>query len=73
LIDEYLAAGRKSNYRFTYIPGPVDSAGRILTYKVHADPVEPGVSGKMHYFTDQTSVIRVENGKEANANSPPLQ
>jgi hypothetical protein len=73
LIDEYLAASLKSNYRFTYIPGPADSAGKIQTYTVRADPLEPGVSGKMYYFTDQTGVIRVEKSREANQNSPPIK
>lgn len=73
LIDEYLASGRKSNYRFTYIPGPAGSTGKITTYAVHADPLEPGNTGKMYYFTDQTSVIRGEKGKEANENSPPIE
>lgn len=72
LIDEILASGRKSNYRFTYIAGPADSTGKITTYAVHADPIEPGKTGKMYYFTDQTCVIRAEKGKEANANSPPI-
>ncbi len=72
LIDEDLAAGRKSNYRFTYIPGPPNSAGIIRTYAVHADPAEPGVSGRMDYYTDQTCVIRVEKMREANQDSPPF-
>ena len=72
LLDENLASGRKSNYVFTYVAGPADSAGTIRTYSVHADPAEPGVSGKMYYFTDQTCVIRVEKGKEANQNSPGM-
>jgi hypothetical protein len=72
LIDEFLASGRKSNYRFAYHPGPADSTGKITTYAVHADPIEPGKTGKMYYFTDQTCVIRTEKGKEANANSPPI-
>ena len=72
LIDEYLAAGRKSNYRFTYIAGPADSTGRIQTYAVHADPIEPGKTGKWYYFTDQTNVIRSEKGKEANESSPSI-
>jgi hypothetical protein len=72
LIDEYLAASLKSNYRFTYIAGAADSTGTIQTYAIHADPMEPGVSGKLHYFTDQTHVIRCEKGKVANEHRPPI-
>jgi hypothetical protein len=73
LIDDHLASGRKSNYRFTYVAGPPDSTGEVITYSVHADPMEPGVSGKLYYFTDQTRVIRIEKMKEANQHSPPIQ
>jgi hypothetical protein len=73
LIDEYLASSLKSNYRFSYIPGPADDTGRIQAYRVLAGPLEPGVSGKMYYFTDQTNVIRVEKGREADQNSPPMK
>lgn len=72
LIDEYLAASLKSNYRFTYSAGPADSTGQIQTYAIHADPMEPGVSGKLYYFTDQTNVIRCEKGRVANEHSPPI-
>ena len=73
LIDEYLASGRKSNYKFAYNPGPADSTGKITTYAVRADPIEPGNTGKMYYFTDQTGVIRAEKGKEADESSPPIK
>ncbi|MFZ0963176.1 MAG: DUF4190 domain-containing protein [Terriglobia bacterium] len=73
LIDEVLASGRKSNYRFTYIPGPTGSTGKTTTYAVHADPIEPGKTARMRYYTDQTCVIRAEKDREAYASSPPLQ
>lgn len=72
LIDDYLAASLKSNYRFTYSAGPADSTGKIQTYAIHANPMEPGVSGKLYYFTDQTNVIRCEKGRVANEHSPPI-
>ena len=58
LIDESLASGTKSNYRFTYVAGPLDSNGKIQTYTVRAEPINPGVTGDNHYFTDQSGVIR---------------
>jgi hypothetical protein len=73
LIDEYLAEGRKSFYQFTYIAGPTDRAGRIQSYAVHADPVDSFEAGNVYYFTDQTSVIRVEKDKEAGENSKPVK
>jgi hypothetical protein len=42
----------------------------ILMYTVHADPLAPEEDS--HYFTDESGVIRLEFGKEANADSPPI-
>jgi hypothetical protein len=72
LIDDVLAAGNKSYYRFSYIAGPADTNGKISTYTVHADPVDPRAKSKTHYFTDQTKVIRFEEDREAYASSPPI-
>ena len=71
LIDEILASGRKGLYGYYYIAGPVDSQGRILSYMVYADPVDPN-AGNRHYFTDQTRVIRWQLGRQANLMSQPL-
>jgi len=88
LLDEVLTSGTVSGYRFTYVAGKVavestqgriSSSGRtwvepkrIDAYTVHADPVTPSVTGEKHFFTDESQVIRVEMGKEANQDSPPL-
>jgi hypothetical protein len=34
--------------------------------------VLPGSTGRRHFFTDQTAVIRVEMGRVATADSPPI-
>jgi DNA-directed RNA polymerase subunit RPC12/RpoP len=41
LLSGAEASGTYGGYRFTYIAGPVDSAGRINTYTLRAEPVEP--------------------------------
>lgn len=71
LIDDMLASGTKMRYRFYYVAGPVDSQGKILTYTVHADPFDSH-AGDMHYFTDQSGVIRQQSKRQANVSSPPL-
>lgn len=71
-IDEKLASGTKSGYRFTYVPGPVVS-GVVKTYSLRADPMDQGISGVYHYYTDQTGVIRVNERQQAGANDPPLE
>ena len=73
LIDSELAQGTKSGYVFTYILGEPDRNGRIgSSYSLRADPVTPGITGTNHYFTDQTGVIRVEVGREADSSSSPI-
>jgi len=71
LLDEVLTSGTVSGYRFTYLAGKADKTRRIAAYTVHADPVTPSVTGEKHFFTDESQVIRVEVGKEANRDSPP--
>ena len=71
LIPDVLASGQKSGYRFTYEPGPSQDR-EILSYEIHADPVNSGATGMRHFFVDQTGVIRVRSDGEATADSPPL-
>jgi hypothetical protein len=71
-IDDILAAGTKSGYRFYYVAGPVDSQGRILTYTVHADPLEKWPEAS-HYFMDQSGVIRQQSKRQASINSPLIE
>jgi hypothetical protein len=71
LIDDVLASGTKSGYRFTYATGK-KSGGRTLTYTIHADPLTPGVTGTSHYYTDESGVIRVESENEASSDSLPF-
>ncbi len=58
LLDDVLAAGTKSGYTFTYAPALPDPTGIYNGYTVNADPTQPGVTGTMYYFSDQTHVIR---------------
>jgi hypothetical protein len=71
-ITETEASGTYFGYRFTYVAGKTNRSRRIETYAVHADPVTPGVTGERHFFTDESQAIRVETGKEANRDSPPI-
>ena len=72
LIDDALANGVKSGYRYSYRAFDHDGDGRFEAYGVNADPLEePGV--RRHFYSDQSGVIRFEQGKPATANSPPLQ
>jgi hypothetical protein len=72
LIDDFLASGVKTGYRFEYKPGPVEN-GRIQAYAVTARPTICGCMGKASYYSDQTGIIRMTNeNRPATANDPPI-
>src|SRR5579863_3233636 len=64
LIDQVLAGGVKQGYVITYTPLTTDSQGHTATYSVTADPINPGITGQRHFYSDQSSVIR------SNASNP---
>ena len=72
LIDSALADGQKSGYRFTYTPSSRAEGGEAGAYRINADPVAPGTTGRRHFFTDQTGIIRFELDSPANEHSPPI-
>lgn len=63
----------KSGYFFVYQPMGRDSHGRTTGYAISADPLQPGVSGVRHFYTDESGLIRLETGHPATVDSPPLQ
>jgi type II secretory pathway pseudopilin PulG len=71
-ISGDLATGQKSGYLFTYEPEP-EQNGAIISYEVHADPVTPDATGRRHFYTDQTGIIRSSLQAPATSESPPLQ
>jgi len=72
LINAPLASGQKSGYLFTYEPGPAQD-GAIQSYELHADPVTPGTTGRHHFFTDQSGVIRLSPDGPAGPASPAIE
>ncbi len=72
LIDNVLASGAKSGYRFRYEAFSTKGVALVDVYSITADPITPGTTGQRHFFTDQTGVIRVENDSPANEHSPPI-
>lgn len=73
LIDEVLAGGEKSGYRFAIKLGPPDAKGVITTYAVTARPVEHACDQRS-FFSDQTGIIRqTSQDRAATAQDPPLQ
>jgi type IV pilus assembly protein PilA len=72
LIDQALGSGVRNGYRFTYSPRNIGPGGRIDGYTINADPLEPGVSGGNHYYTDESGVIRQNTDRPAGPTDPPL-
>lgn len=58
LIDEVLAGGVRSGYRFTFKPGPRDAKGQITSYTVCARPIKRSEPLLPSFFTDETGVVR---------------
>ena len=72
VVDPFIAGGVKSAYKFTYSPRSSMGDENFDTYEVRADPLEPGKSGKRHFFMNETGVVRVSETGPANATDPAL-
>ncbi|MBI2677721.1 MAG: DUF4190 domain-containing protein [Candidatus Koribacter versatilis] len=72
-IDSELASGSRSGYRFIYTPIDDNGDGMVEGYLLNADPISPGTTGKRHFFSDETGVIRVETSQMANKQSPQIE
>jgi prepilin-type N-terminal cleavage/methylation domain-containing protein len=70
LIDDVLASGVKSGYRFAMVP---DTSPPTLTWSATAEPVEPRVTGTRSFFVDESGVIRVSATGPASSSSPPIE
>ena len=70
-IDSELAGGSKEGYSFVYSAGPADANGRVQTYTLTADPVNTS-TGTLHYFVDQTGIIRQNSQQAATDKDKPL-
>ncbi|MDP9267096.1 MAG: DUF4190 domain-containing protein [Acidobacteriota bacterium] len=72
-IDSELATGEKRGYRFTYTPIDANGDGVNESYVLNADPVTPGTTGRRHFFSDDTGIIRYDTAQMATKESQPLQ
>ena len=72
LIDEVLAAGTKSGYRFSYTAIDPDGDGKMDVFTLNADPLVPGSTGDRYFFTDQSAIIHFSTSGPARATDPPI-
>jgi hypothetical protein len=68
LIDSRLALGNKNGYVFHYVPNALSES-----FSITADPSGNGSPASLHYFSDQTGVVRVESGHAATGSSQRYQ
>lgn len=70
MIDASLASGIKDGYRFVYTLGPIGQF-HIRQYSVRADPVTPGVTGRTHFYMDNTTGMHCSVNGPAGPNDAP--
>lgn len=66
VVDSVLASGTKSNYKFVVTAPP-----GAKTFTITATPISEAAS-LPHYFVDETTVIRFNDGAPAHAGSTPI-
>jgi len=71
LIDPVLSGGQKSGYAFTYLA--IVGGGLNAGFNINADAITQGTTGDMHYFTDNSGVMRFNAAAPATGASPALQ
>ncbi len=76
LVDTVLGCASppylKSGYNFAAAPGGQTSGGPFTTYTVTGQP-QNSQTGQRYFFSDQSGVIRFNNGAAADGSSTPLQ
>ncbi len=75
LIDEVLSTPPyiKAGYVYTYVVTATDNNGNAQAFTINADPVQPGISGDRHFYTDQTNVIKFNTTATAGPSDTPIQ
>jgi hypothetical protein len=73
-IEETLASGTKSGYKFDYRPESVPAGTPVEHYTIVARPVQLLVAGEKSFFTDETGAIRfTTENRAAKPTDPPIK
>ncbi|HZR29209.1 MAG TPA: zinc-ribbon domain-containing protein [Terriglobales bacterium] len=73
LIDATLASRAKNGYVFSYQAAASHDDGKMDSFTINADPIQPGRTGMKYFFSSEDGVVRWETSRPASAESPPLQ
>jgi len=71
LISAELASGNKLGYHFGYRRIAFRAERSSQEYELTADPIDTSDPKQPHYFTDHTTIVRIQFGRPANAQSGP--
>jgi len=71
LVDELVAAGSRSGYKFIYNANP-PVGSQIVGYKLWAEPAAPGRSGSRYYYVEEDGKIHFKVGAPAGPGDPAL-
>jgi hypothetical protein len=73
-LDEGALTYTSEGYRFTYVPGGRDSAGKVASYEITARPVEYGKTGTHSFWMDETGAIhQTELDRSATRGDPKAE
>jgi type IV pilus assembly protein PilA len=72
LIDDVLGSGTKTGYIYTYVVLTTDANGDATSYSLNADP-QSATTGQLHFYTDQSGVIRSNTAVTAGPSDAPIQ
>jgi prepilin-type N-terminal cleavage/methylation domain-containing protein len=73
LIDQVLSSAAKSGYGYSYVVTGTDANGQVVSYSINADPLNVGVTGERHFYTDETDIIRFSTSAPAVSTDSPVQ
>jgi hypothetical protein len=63
---------RRNGYVFTYRAFDKKHEGKLDSFTINADPIQPSCTGCWHFFSSEDGVIHMESDQPALASSPPL-
>lgn len=72
LIDRDLASGRRDGYVFKYVARKAQHGHFVDAFEASADPIIQNRTGIIHYFVDETGVVRWRKGDAAGKDSPSV-
>ncbi len=72
LIDATLASRAKNGYVFSYQATDSHHDGKMDSFTINADPIQPGRTGNRYFFGSEDGLVRAEINHQASAESPPL-